>query len=216
MTNSANDSQSMTHSQFLTGAGLFEGGLLLAAFVLGWLFNVDPTGELQWSLQDFGFGLLAVGPLLLLLAAAWISNSSGLQQIRIFLRDVLGPLLNRCRWIDIVFLALLAGICEEVLFRGFLYQWIRPWNFMLAVVITNLIFAAAHAITPLYALLAGFAGLYLTALMAVDRTPNLLVPLTTHAVYDFIAFLVVLWDYRRHQRQTAELSDETNDEESLP
>lgn len=210
MTGRPDNSQPLTLSQFLSGAGLFEGGLLLLAFVLGWLFSVNPTEELRWSLHDFGYGLLAVIPLILLLAAAWLSRSDGLVQIRHFLRDLLGPLLVRCRWIDIVFLALLAGICEEVLFRGFLYQWIRPWNFTLAVVITNLIFAMAHAITPLYALLAGFAGLYLTALMSVDGTPNLLVPLTTHAVYDFIAFRVILWDYRRHQT-THDTTDEDRD-----
>jgi hypothetical protein len=46
--------------------------------------------------------------------------------------------------------------------------------------------------------LAAFLGLYLTAFMVVDPTPNLLIPITAHSLYDLIAFAVVLWDYRRH------------------
>jgi membrane protease YdiL (CAAX protease family) len=156
---------------------------------------------LIWSWQDFGVGLLATVPMLFLLVACFLSKANGLRQIREFLRETLGPLLDRCRIVDILFLALLAGICEEVLFRGLLYQWIRAWNATLAILVCNLLFAVAHSITPLYAMLAGLIGLYLTALMTGDSTPNLLIPMTAHAAYDFVAFLVILWDYRRSASQ---------------
>ena len=201
MTNDLQPRETLTLSQFLIGAGLFEGALLLVAFALGFVVDVHPTAELVWSWQDFGVGLLATVPMLFLLAACFLSRANGLRQIRDFLRETLGPLLDRCRIVDIVFLALLAGICEEVLFRGLLYQWIRAWNATLAIMVCNLLFALAHSITPLYAMLAGFIGLYLTALMTVDSTPNLLIPITAHAAYDFIAFLVILWDYRRTVRR---------------
>jgi membrane protease YdiL (CAAX protease family) len=176
---------------------------------VGWLIGVHPTQELTWSLSDFGLGLLATGPMLLLLAAAWLSKSNGLQQIRKFLLDVLGPLLSQCRLIDIVFLALLAGVCEEVLFRGLIYQWGKAWNPTMAIIIVNVLFGLAHAITPLYAWLAGLIGLYLTALMSADPTPNLLIPITAHAAYDLVAFLLVLWDYRQHLRlEAAEVMNE--------
>ena len=70
---------------------------------------------------------------------------------------------------------------------------------MLAVVICNVCFGAAHSVTPLYALLAAFLGLYLTALLAADNTPNLLIPITAHTTYDFVGFLFVVWDYRRQK-----------------
>ncbi|MCP4170178.1 MAG: CPBP family intramembrane metalloprotease [Fuerstiella sp.] len=197
VTNDLPPRQTLTLSQFLIGAGLFEGALLLVAFALGLVVDVHPTAELDWSLQDFGIGLSATVPMLFLLVACLLSKANGLVQIREFLREMLGPLLDRCRIIDILFLALLAGVCEEVLFRGLLYQWIRPWNPTLAIMVCNLLFALAHSITPLYAMLAGFIGLYLTALMTVDSTPNLLIPMTAHVAYDFVAFLVILWDYRR-------------------
>jgi hypothetical protein len=65
---------------------------------------------------------------------------------------------------------------------------------------SNLAFGAAHAATQLYFILAAFLGLYLTALIAVDPTPNLLIPITAHTVYDIAAFTVVLHDYRKHDR----------------
>jgi len=189
----------MTLSQFLLGVSLFEGGLLVVAFLVGWLIGVDPMKELTWSLHDFGLGLLATAPMLCLLAVAWISKNDGLQEIRRFLRDMLGPLLSQCRLIDIVFLAMLAGVCEEVLFRGLIYQWGKAWNPIMAIIIVNVLFGLAHAVTPLYAWLAGLIGLYLTVLMSADSTPNLLIPTTAHAAYDLVAFLLVLWDYRQHQ-----------------
>lgn len=191
------DRDPLTHTQFLTSAGLFEGGLLVAAFVAGAWAGIPPTDHLWWSAEDFGLGLLAILPMLVLLAVCFLSPAEGLKAIRVFLRDSLGPLLDRCRLTDLLYLALLAGVCEEFLFRGFLYFWIRSWNTIAAVLICNLLFALAHAITPMYALLAGVIGLYLTALLAVDPTPNLLIPITAHAAYDFIAFVVVVRDYRK-------------------
>ena len=197
----------MTVSQFLLSAGLFEGGLLVVAFIVGWLLSVNPTAELHWTWESFGLGVAATIPLLLLLAACFLSTAGGIRQIRVFLRDLLGPILDQCRLIDIIFLAMLAGVCEEVLFRGFLYQWSRGWNPTFAIMMTNVLFGLAHSITPLYAWLAGIIGLYLTALMHLGPSPNLLIPITTHTVYDFIAFLIVLWDYRQHRSNLQESSD---------
>ncbi len=191
------DRSDMTHSQFLTSAAVVEGGMLLVAFLGGWLAGVNPTAQLRWSIEDFGLGLLATGPMLILLLICMLSRTKGMRQIREFLRDSIGPLLNSCTWYDIVLLASLAGVCEEAFFRGFLFCWMQPWNLMLAVVITNVLFGLAHAVTPVYALLAAFLGIYLTALVAADPTPNLLIPVTAHAVYDLIAFVVVIRDYRQ-------------------
>ena len=187
----------MTQSQFLTSAGILEGAILVVAFGGGWLTGFNPTARLAWSLQDFGLGILATGPMLILLVICFLSRSKGLLQVREFVRDSIGPYLHNCRWFDIVLLALLAGVCEEAFFRGFLFLLIQEWNPFLAVLMTNLLFGLAHAVTPVYALLAAFLGLYLTALMAADKTPNLLIPITAHSLYDLIAFVFVIWDYRR-------------------
>ena len=51
--------QTLTLTQFLIGAALFEGGLLLVAFILGALVGLNPTAELQWIGKDFGLGFVA-------------------------------------------------------------------------------------------------------------------------------------------------------------
>lgn len=193
----------LTHSQFLVGAGVVEGSLLLTAFFLGWMMRHSPTEALSWNWLDFAWGVLATIPMLLILAAVILIPSSGIRQIREFIRDTLGPLLARCSIIDLLLLAVLAGVCEEVLFRGFLYCYVSQFNRTLAIIVCNLAFGLAHLVTPMYAFLAALAGLYLTALLVVDPSPNLLIPITTHAAYDFVAFLFVVYDFRRHSQQPA-------------
>jgi len=194
---SASRPPEITHQQFLLGAALLEGSLVVVAFMLGWLVSVSPTSTLAWNLTDLGLGMLAAGPLLALLAVCYLLPGSGLRQIREFMRDTLGPFLARCRIIDLLLLAVLAGVCEEILFRGLLFLFFRQFNMGLAVIVSSVTFGMAHMVTPLYAFLAGMAGLYLTALLAVDPEANLLLPIAAHAAYDFVAFLVVVHDFRK-------------------
>ena len=58
-----------------------------------------------------------------------------------------------------------------------------------AVVVIGLAFGAVHWLTPTYALLAGLVGVYLGALYAVSG--NLLAPITAHALYDFVALVLL-------------------------
>lgn len=191
------NSESLSVSRFLLGAAIFEGALFAAAFVLGKVLGVWPTSQLIWSWEGARLGLLATIPMLLLFAASWLTTNRSFRQIREFLRDFLGPILDECGLLDLIGLALLAGVCEEVLFRGLIWQFITTFNPTLAVLVTNVLFGLAHSITPLYAWLAGLIGLYLTALMSLGAEPNLLIPMVAHTVYDFVAFLLVRWDYRR-------------------
>lgn len=192
----------MAHRQFLMAAGVFEAGVLGAAFLGGWLAGVNPTEGLQVRGKDALLGLAASVPMLLMLAICMLSRSAGMEQNRKFLRETIGGYLAQSSFFDLCLLAVLAGVCEEIFFRGFLYGWIGNWNPVLGVMLCNLLFALAHAVTPLYAMITGFLGLYLTALVAVDATPNLLIPIVAHAAYDLVAFGVVLRDYRRNQALT--------------
>jgi hypothetical protein len=53
----------------------------------------------------------------------------------------------------------------------------------------------AHCITPTYAVLAGVIGGYLGGLL--EGANNILAPIVTHALYDFLAFLIVAREYRK-------------------
>lgn len=188
-------SDSRTRSQFLNFAGLFEGSLALLALGVGWLIGIDPVSKLSWSWQAVGWGVLGAIPTFALFYVTYCYPVGQLRKIRDFLSRELGPSLASLRWYDLILLSVLAGVSEELLFRGLLQPWLGPtWS--------NILFGAVHWITPLYALFAFVIGYYLSWLMAVIEPTNLLTPIVTHAVHDYLAFLMVVAIHRR-ESQTA-------------
>lgn len=183
---------------FLNLAAAFEGGTLAVALSLGWLSGTFTPHSLQLNAVDFGWGVAAVLPMLVLLVAA--------QDLRQQVVQMLGQSLASCRWYDLAALAILAGVSEELLFRGVLEPWIGRWDPWAGVVLANILFGLAHAVSPTYFLFAALVGIYFSLLNHgwIGFTghlgqPNLLRPVIAHGVYDFIAFLLVVKDYRRGQ-----------------
>jgi membrane protease YdiL (CAAX protease family) len=56
-------------------------------------------------------------------------------------------------------------------------------------------------VTPTYGLLAGILGCYLSLTLRLSNEPNLIVPIISHALYDFVAFIAVASDWRRDHLQ---------------
>lgn len=176
---------------FLNLAGLFQGGIVLAALALGWLSGTAPLRQLHWDLADVIVGVAAILPMLACLSFA--------RQLRQIVTKLLGRPLSLCRWYDLVLLAALAGFGEELLFRGVLQPWlgrIHPW---VGIVGANVIFGLLHALTPAYAVYATVFGLYLSWLYTGFDEPNLARPIIAHALYDYIAFLVIIREVRRQK-----------------
>mmetsp|Transcript_24289 Transcript_24289/g.57191 ORF Transcript_24289/g.57191 Transcript_24289/m.57191 type:complete len:323 (+) Transcript_24289:143-1111(+) len=86
-----------------------------------------------------------------------------------------------------------AGIGEEMLFRGVMQFELgsKLGSEVLAVGITSVVFGALHAVTPLYAGLASLASVFFGWLYLA--TGNLMVPIVTHAFYDWAALLYAHW-----------------------
>lgn len=182
---------------FFNAACYFESALAGLAVLFGWLADVDPFQDLYFSESALAIGLLATLPLLLLFFALQRLAYPPLQAIRELLLDTLGARLSDRHWADLLVLACIAGFAEEALFRGFLQPWLElRWNAELGLLCSNVVFALVHAVTPLYALLAFLMGLYLGALLDYGGSRNLLTPIVIHAAYDFVAFVVILRDYR--------------------
>jgi hypothetical protein len=162
--------------------------------------SVDPLAHVSFDAMALVWGVLGTVPLYLLFALSYGFPVAGMQDIKRFLVDKLGPFLGRCRWPDLLYLGFLAGISEEILFRGFLQPWLeRDWGWLGGLVFSNMIFALVHWVTPLYALLAGLTGAYLGWTLDFGGERNLLVPILIHALYDFLAFLAVAQTYRSRQ-----------------
>lgn len=184
---------------FLTVALLFEGGLALLALVLGFVTGVDPFRSLIWDWTAVAWGVAGALPIFAFFVLAYVAPLGALQQIKRFLLEVLGPALATCRGYDLILLALFAGLGEELLFRGWLQVWMEGWGPRVALIGSNIVFGLAHFITPLYAVVAGLLGLYLGILFDATGERNLLVPIITHALYDYLGFLVVVRTWRQNQ-----------------
>lgn len=203
----------LNREQFLNMAALFEGGLVLIAVALGWLVGVNPLDYFVWNWLALLWGMLGAIPMILFFFLTYRFPLGAMRNIKQLLLDVLGPSLVACRWYELALLSLLVGFCEEFLFRGLLQPWFEElWGAPLALIGSNILFGLAHFITPFYALLAGASGCYLGWLLDGTGERNLLVPVMTHAVYDYVAFLVVARTYRRMQTQgiATELLDEVD------
>jgi len=123
-----------------------------------------------------------------------------LYPIRKNLLDIMGPLLSSCRWYELLSLAAVAGISEEILFRGVLQPWMEAGLGVSAgLILSNVIFGLLHWITATYALIAGLIGLYLAYMMDVSEPRNLLTPIVVHGLYDYLAFVFVAAAYRLQQ-----------------
>ena len=89
-------------------------------------------------------------------------------------------------WPRIIAIGLLAGVSEELLFRGVLQTLAeRHMPLIAALIATNIFFGLLHARTALYAIIAGVVGAYLGLIFAA--TGSLTAPIITHALYDVIA-----------------------------
>jgi uncharacterized protein len=190
---------SHTPRRFRFVAVAFEGGVALLALGLGWLLGTWPLDSFHWNWRDLGLGALAVLPPLGMLYACLRWPVGPLRELVQMVDDVLVPLFRDWSLLDFAAISLLAGLGEEMLFRGVVQagaaEWLGPargpW---LALALSAVLFGLAHPLSATYALLAGLIGLYLGAIWLASG--NLLVPVVAHAGYDFIA-LVLLTRIRR-------------------
>ena len=95
-----------------------------------------------------------------------------------------------------VLVSALAGIGEELLFRGVIQDGLNlHFSTAASLIIASLLFGLAHAVTPAYFIIASLMGLYLGWLYL--HTGNLLIPIIVHGLYDWIAIRFYLWNRNR-------------------
>lgn len=170
----------LSASDLFWAAVLVEGGLTIAALLLAWLLDVDLAGVLRGTEAGWLWGLAGTIPLLMLFHVSMRSTWTPLAEIRRFLESALGPGLATASHGTLLAIALLAGVCEELLFRGVL----QP---VLGLLWTSLLFGLLHAVTVPYALIAAVLGAFLG--WQLQATGDLVAPMVTHTLYDWLAFL---------------------------
>lgn len=171
-------------------AVLIEGGLLAGSSLLGWMLDRPPLRFFTWDLQAVLWGVVATLPLLVLFFLFSRFPVGPLQRIQRFSDEVMRPLLAPCSVIDLLGISVLAGLGEEMFFRGVIQEafagWLSVW---VGILISSVMFGLMHLITVTYAVLAAFMGAYL-GWVWLYADHNLLVIVITHALYDFI---ILLW-----------------------
>lgn len=188
-------------NQFLKIACYFEAGLVVVAVLVGWLFDLNPLADLYFSETAIVNGVLATLPLLILFFGMQQLSHPAFKNIQNLLQQSLGRPLQNAHWTDLLTLACLAGLGEEVLFRGLMQSGFeQAWGFDVGLIASGVVFALAHAVTPLYTILALLMSLYLGLSMDYGGERNLLTPIVIHAFYDFVAFLAIVSNTRKdHQ-----------------
>jgi membrane protease YdiL (CAAX protease family) len=172
-------------------AVVVEGGLVVLALLLGWLLGQPPLRTFAWDYRDALWGLAGTLPMagLFLLMLRWPVGP--LRRIQQFSEQVLRPLLAPCTVLDLLGISVLAGLGEEMLFRGVLQgsfsQRITPG---VGLALASVLFGLMHFITPTYAVLAALMGAYLG--LVWEWTGNLLAVVLMHALYDFLVLLYLL------------------------
>lgn len=179
--------ESMRRGDFLKLAGAVEGGTLVLALLLAWFADIDPWAGIQWTGTAILLGLLGTLPLFAVYALA-----RGPRSVAV---EMMGPPLSLCRWYDLVLLAALAGIGEELLFRGVLQPWMGRLSPLFGLIAANVLFGAVHMVTITYAMLAAAIGLYLSWLAYGVADASLGSAMITHGVYDYVAFRLILREY---------------------
>jgi CAAX protease family protein len=188
-----------TNDSFTTTAFFFEAMLGVGALAVGRMIGVDPLATVTITaaslgdiVQAIGWGILATLPLILGMFLIERLPLRSLTKIRRFINAQLVPLFQSLSYLELGAISFAAGFGEETLFRGLiqvgLAEWAgQPYGIVIGLVVASIAFGLCHSITPMYAILAIFAGAYFGIIFLL--TGNLLAPLVAHALYDFLALI---------------------------
>jgi len=169
-------------------AGVLGLGMILTAWLWAKVIQGrDPEAwfpTAHWRSDLVLGGLIGAG--FALLAWKLLDTIPAFQRIERLLLSVLD--MDAMRLSDALCFGLLAGIPEEVLFRG-AAQTALGWG------LTSILFGALHALTPAYFVYATLAGALLGGL-AIWRG-GLWAPIAAHVVIDAVMFALLIYRWRR-------------------
>ncbi|HLV78343.1 MAG TPA: CPBP family intramembrane glutamic endopeptidase [Marinobacter sp.] len=174
----------------IAAALLFQGGIGVVGLIGVWLLAIPLKTAGLPVLQAIGWGMLGAGATYLTLLG--FSSIPGL--VPDDLKRQMQGLYRFARrypgWV-LVLLSVLAGVGEELLFRGAiqggLERYTGPW---LAIVIASMLFGLAHCISITYFLIATGLGVLLGVVYVISD--SLALVMVWHAVYDMLALYCLL------------------------
>jgi uncharacterized protein len=204
-----------------------EGGIAAVAIVAAWVFHVSLRDQFAgWGAPmaaAAGRGLLATMPMLV---AFWVLVNSDWPMVRALREQVewlVKEMFPTGNILQFAMVAALAGVGEELLFRGVIQTKLGEWTTpMFGLIATSLLFGVAHALSALYFAFAIAVGAFLGWLAL--QYHDLLAPMLAHGLYDFLALIYLSRNVARQKRKavpdttskseqdSAKLDEEVSDE----
>ena len=169
-----------------------EGGIAAVAVIGAWIFHIPLRDQFApWGAplaMAFARGLLATLPMLV---AFWFlvnSKSPLVRQLREQVEWLVGEMFPMGNVLQFALVAALAGVGEELLFRGVVQTKLGEWTTPgIGLLLASLLFAVAHALSTLYFVFAIVVGGFLGWLAMYYH--DLVAPMVAHGLYDFIALV---------------------------
>lgn len=156
---------------------------LCTFFVNGFSLNIKLSLDAVWLGTALGVAVFA----LVYVATRYLEPIiPSLRSISIELQSMFGHF----NWAMIVLISIMAGVSEELLFRGVLQSLlVDATSPLIGIVISSAVFGALHCLSRTYVVLAFLVSLLIGAVFYV--TGDLITVMVLHAVYDFFAFRVI-------------------------
>jgi membrane protease YdiL (CAAX protease family) len=173
-----------------------EGGLAVLALAGAWLFRIPLAGMLPRGEalgQAIITGLGAVVPLLVLYAVLQKVSWRPIVRLRRQVLRLVRLLFTDARVWQLALVSILAGVGEELAFRGVLQPLLVRWTGeVVGIGLTSFLFGLGHALSRTYLVLATLIGLFFGLLSY--KTGEIASSIVAHALYDFV---VLMWLLRR-------------------
>jgi len=167
---------------------LAEGGLGLMGLLLLGSSRAEVLSRINLTWMATVYALLLCLPMLGVMYVAMCSEWKPFSRLRIELEEKIQPIFANCKLIDLAFISMLAGLGEELFFRGWMQGLLTDkFGLWLGIMLTSLFFGLAHYISKEYFIYAALTGIYLGLIYQVSG--NLYIVMGIHALYDFIALL---------------------------
>ena len=170
---------------------LAEGGLGLIGLLLLGSSRTEVLSGISLTWMATVYALLLCLPMLGVLYVAMRSVWKPFSRLKIELEEKIQPIFANCKLVDLAFTSLLAGLGEELFFRGWMQGLLtNKFGLWVGIVLTSLVFGLAHYISKEYVIYAALTGIYLGLIYQVSG--NLYIVMGIHALYDFIALLYLV------------------------